>query len=131
MRKLFFGIAAAVLALAFLWTGLREQSVHRRTLYAYYRHVQHVQKGMPVCVDGVEVGSVASVTVRPELGERPVEIVLKLSTPYDLKIPGGSIAQISEPGILRPTIVAIDTRAAVGSPISEGGTIEGRESLDD
>ncbi len=79
----------------------------------------------------VEVGSVASVTVRPELGERPVEIVLKLNTPYDLKIPGGPIAQISEPGILRPTIVDIDTRAAVGSPISEGGTIEGRESLDD
>jgi ABC-type transporter Mla subunit MlaD len=86
---------------------------------------------MSVCVDGVQVGSVDTVTVRPELGDRPVEVVLILSTPYELHIPAGSIAQVAEPGIMRPTIVDIDTREAQGPPIANGGAIEGRESRDD
>lgn len=95
------------------------------------RHAQNVKRGMPVCVDGVNVGSVTSITVRPELGDRPVEVVLSLRTPYELRIPEGSTAQLAEPGILRPTIVDIDTRSANGQPIANGGAIEGRESADD
>ncbi|MGA9981293.1 MAG: MCE family protein [Candidatus Sulfotelmatobacter sp.] len=110
---------------------VREGSTHRLTLRAYYRHVQNVKQGMPVCVDGVSVGSVTSVRVRPELGDRPVEVILDLRTPYELKIPEGSTAEVVEPGILRPTVVDIDTRAAGGPPISNGGAIKGRESTDD
>jgi ABC-type transporter Mla subunit MlaD len=100
-------------------------------LHAYFRHVQNVQKGMPVCVDGVQIGSVDSVTVRPELGDRPVEVTLSLRTPYELHIPSGSIAQVAEPGIMRPTVIDIDTREAQGPPIANGGTIEGGDSRDD
>lgn len=113
------------------WFALRHESLHRVTLRAYFRHVQNVQKGMPVCVDGVHVGSVDTVTVRPELGDKPVEVVLNLRTPYELHIPAGSTAQVTEPGIMRPTIVDIDTREAQGQPIANGGTIEGSESRDD
>jgi len=86
---------------------------------------------MPVCVDGVQVGSVASVMVKPELGDRPVEVVLLLQTRYDLRIPVDSVAQVAEPGILRPTVVDIDTRAAHGPPVASGGTLEGADSKDD
>ena len=114
-----------------LWFVVREKSTHHLTLHAYYGHVQNVKQGMLVCVDGVNVGSVRSVTVRPQLGDRPVEVILDLRTPYELRIPQGSTAQVAEPGILRPTVVDIDTRAAGGPPIANGGTIEGRESTDD
>lgn len=113
------------------WFALRRVSTHNLTLHAYFRHVQNVKKGMQVCVDGVQVGSVDSVTVRPELGDRPVEVVLSLSTPYELHIPKGSTAQVAEPGIMRPTIVDIDTREAQGPAITNGGAIEGLESKDD
>jgi ABC-type transporter Mla subunit MlaD len=114
-----------------LWLFVRESSTHTLTLHAHYTHVQNVKQGMPVCVDGVPLGSVASVTVRPELGDRPVEVELRLRTPYQLSIPEGSVAQVVEPGVLRPTVVDIDTRPASGPPIANGGMIEGRESTDD
>jgi ABC-type transporter Mla subunit MlaD len=122
---------AVVLAATCLWLGLQHSSIHRLMLRAYYQHAQNVKKGMPVCVDGVEIGSVTSVTVRPELGERPVELVLQLRTPYELRIPAGSTAQIVEPGVLRPTVVDIDTRSANGPPVADGGTIPGLESTED
>jgi phospholipid/cholesterol/gamma-HCH transport system substrate-binding protein len=130
VRKMVLIAAGFVLALT-VWFVVREGSTHRLTLHAYYRHVQNVKQGMPVCVDGVSVGSVTSVRVRPELGDRPVDVVLDLRTPYELKIPVGSTAEVVEPGILRPTVVDIDTRAAGGAPIANGGAIEGRESADD
>lgn len=116
---------------ASLWVFSRRKSVHRLTLHAYYGHVQHVQNGMPVCVDGVQVGSVADVIVRPELGDRPVEVILNIPTPYDLRIPSGSAAQVVEPGVFRATVVEIDTRGTSGPPLADGSKIEGRESADD
>lgn len=130
MQKTLWIIGAFLLAAGF-WFVVREASTHGLTLHAYYRHAENVKQGVPVWVDGVEVGSVASVTVRPELGDRPVDVVLKLRTSYELRIPEGSAAQITEPGILRPTVVDIDTHTAHGPPIANGGTIEGRESTDD
>lgn len=131
MRKAILVSTAVVVAASCAWIFWPKLSAHRLNLRAYYQHVQNVRKGMPVCVDGVQLGSVASVTVRPELGDRPVEVVLNLQSPYKLEIPVGSTAQVAEAGILRPTVVDIDTRAAHGPPIGEGGIIEGRESTDD
>lgn len=130
MRNILWVIGTFLLATG-MWFAVREGSTHRLMLHAYYRHAVNIKQGMPVCVDGVAVGSVASVTVRPELGDRPVEIVLDLRTPYELRIPAGSTAQIAQQGILCPTVVDIDTRSAGGPPIANGSTIEARESTDD
>ena len=131
MRKAILVLIVLVVATSSLWLFSRRSSVHRLILHAYYGHVQHVQKGMPVCVDGVQVGSVADVIVRPELGDRPVDVILNITTPYDLRIPSGSAAQVVEPGVFRPTVVDIDTRGTSGPPLADGSTIEGRESADD
>jgi ABC-type transporter Mla subunit MlaD len=124
---LVFGIALGAIC---LWAGLRERSIHRLALRAYYRQAPNAREGMPVCVDGVEVGSVSKITVRPELGDRPVEVVMKLHTRYELRIPSGSIAELVAHGVLGPTVVDIDTRAAHGPPVANGGTVEGGESKD-
>jgi ABC-type transporter Mla subunit MlaD len=124
-------VASIFVAAAGLWFFFQRHSVHRQTLHAYFRHVQNVKKGMPVCVDGVQVGTVVDVVVRPELGDRPVEVSLALGTPYELRIPGDSTAQVVEPGILRQTVVDVDTRGAHGLAVRDGGSIQGRESTDD
>lgn len=126
MRKALL-ITGLVLATACLWLALREWSIHRLTVRAYYRQAPNAREGMPVWVDGVEVGSVSRVTVRPELGDRPVEVVMKLRTPYELNIPGGSSAQLVQ-HVLGPTVVDIDTRSGHGPVINDGGTVEGGES---
>ena len=131
MRRRALFIATILFVLSGAWFALQYKSVHRLTLRAYFHHVQNVQKGMPVCVDGVQLGAVDTVTVRPELGEKPVEVVLNLRTPYELHIPSKSTAQVAELGILRPTVVDIDTREAQGPPIANGGAIDGLESRDD
>jgi ABC-type transporter Mla subunit MlaD len=131
MRKIILvTVGLAALGSAGLFWAHRG-SQHRFTLRAYYRHAENLRKGMPVCVDGIQLGTVASVRVRPELGDRPVELVLTLNPPYDLKIPTGSTAQVAHPGIFRPTVVDIDTRPASGPPLPNGGEIEGLESTDD
>src|SRR5208283_870907 len=109
MRRRAIVITIVLVVLGVVWLAVRHEPVHRLTLRAYFRHVQNVQKGMAVCVDGVQVGSVDAVTVRPERGDRPVEVVLKLRTPYALQVPSGSTAQVAEPGIMRPAVVDIDT----------------------
>jgi ABC-type transporter Mla subunit MlaD len=113
-----------------LWLALRENSIHRLSVRTYFRHAQSLQRGMAVWVDGVEVGSVTSVSLRPELGERPLEILMGIRTPFDLRIPNGSIASLSAQGPLGPTVVEIDTRKAVGPPIGNGGVLESLEVTD-
>ena len=66
--------------------------------------------GAPVCVDGVKPGVVKSMRVRPELGERPVEVLMSISTGYELRIPNDSTVILSTEGILGKTFADIDTR---------------------
>src|SRR5579864_6042878 len=101
-------IAGVVLAAICLWLAWQQASMHHLTLRAYYYQAPNAREGIPVCVDGVEVGSVSRVTVRPELGDRPVELIMKLRTPYRLSIPGGSTAKLASRGVLGPTVVDID-----------------------
>lgn len=131
MRKVILISTAVIVVASCAWIFWPKLSAHHLTFQTYYQHAQNLRKGMPVCVDGVELGSVASVRVRPELGDRPVEVVLNLRSPYKLEIPTGSTAQVAAPGILRSAVVDIDTRTAHGPSIPDGGTIEGRESTDD
>jgi ABC-type transporter Mla subunit MlaD len=132
VRKTIFAvIVIAVAACLCFFSVSRANKTHRLMLRAYYRHAENVKRGMPVCVDGVQLGEVSSVTVRPELGDRPVEVVVALNPPYDLKIPAGSTAQIAEQGVLGPTIIDIDTHGANGAPLANRSTIEGCESTDD
>lgn len=130
MRKAIL-VLIILVGLACLWLPWRDKSSHRLTLRAYFSHAQNVRPGIPVCVDGVQLGSVEKVTVRPDLGDHPVEVVLRLGTPYELRIPSGSIAEVSQRVVLGPAIVDVDTRMGHGPPIADGGKIQGEESRDD
>jgi phospholipid/cholesterol/gamma-HCH transport system substrate-binding protein len=129
MRKALF-ILAIVALVTCLWLTLRENSIRRLSVRTYFRNARSLQRGTPVRVDGVEVGFVTSVSVRPELGERPVEVLMEIRMPYDLRIPSGSIASLSAQGVLGPTIVEIDTRSASGPPIGNGDVLRSLEVTD-
>jgi len=133
MRRAILPVIVLVAAAICLWLRVSawRESNHSFKLHAYYQHAQDVKKGMPVCVDGVQLGAVDSVIVRPELGDHPVELTLNLNPPYDLKIPSGSTALVTRSAILGPTVVDVDTRVAHGAPLANGSTIETRESTDD
>jgi ABC-type transporter Mla subunit MlaD len=82
---------------------------------------------MTVWIDGVEVGSVTDVRLRPELVDRPVEVLMTIRTPYQLSIPRDSIARLSAEGVLGPNVVDIDTRLTTGSPLENNGVLKSLE----
>jgi ABC-type transporter Mla subunit MlaD len=130
MRKVALVFIVAVVAVI-LWLPLRRPPIHRITLTTYFRNGDGLQPKAAVRVDGVELGSVTSVSVRPEFGERPVEVVIEIATPYDLAIPNDSVVLLRTGGILGPMLVDIDTRHAQGVRVGNNGVLAGSELTDD
>ncbi len=109
------------------WLAFRKTSTHQLNVRTYFQNAQNLQRGTPVWIDGVQLGSVTDVRVRPELSERPVEVLMAINTPYELSIPRDSTATFSAQGVLGPTVVEIDTRMASGSPLENNGVLKSIE----
>jgi hypothetical protein len=131
MRKLAL-VFIVVIAAAAIWLPFRKPATHRMNLTTYFRNAGGLLLKAPVRVDGVELGSVTSVRVRPELGERPVEVIMAIATSYDLAIPSDSVVLLVTGGLLGPTLVDIDTRHAQGARIgNNGGVLMSSELTDE
>lgn len=129
MRRLILAVVliALVVGVSFL---LRKTRPHRMELVTYFRHATALKAGAVVRVDGVDVGTVLGVRVRPELGDRPVEVVMAISTTYNLAIPNDATVQLGSDGVLGPAIVDIDTRHSSGVPVKDHGTLNSVELTD-
>lgn len=126
MRK--FAVALIVVAgLSFAWVAFRKPPTHDQTLKSYFRNGSNLKAGAPVCVDGVKLGVVTRVRIRPELGERPVEVLMAISTPYELKIPSDSTVMLSTEGVLGQTFPDIDTRSARDLAVENNGVLNSVE----
>jgi ABC-type transporter Mla subunit MlaD len=121
MRKIVL-VPIVVLGLGSIWFTLRKPRTYDQSLNSYFQHAPTLESGASVCVDGVRLGSVTSVRVRPELGDRPVEVSMEISAPYELKIPNDSTATLSTEGFLGPTFVDINTRYASGPTLTNKGS---------
>lgn len=130
MRKLAL-VFIVVIAAVILWLPLRRPPSHRLSLTTYFRNGDGLQPKAPVRIDGVELGSVTSVRVRPELGERPVEVMMEIAASYDLALPSDSLVRIETGGILGPTLVDIDTRHAEAVRIGNNGVLPSSELTDE
>ena len=75
-------VAVAVAALLIVVVG-HWPTAHRLTVRAYFSNVGGLREGATVRIAGVDIGTVKSVHVRPELGQEPVEVVMMLNPPYE------------------------------------------------
>jgi ABC-type transporter Mla subunit MlaD len=128
MRK-FVSSLVIVVGLFCIWMLLRKPPTHVQALKSYFQHGSSLKAGAPVCVDGVKVGVVTSVSVHPDLGERPVEVLMAISTPYELRIPNASTVILSTEGVLGQTLADIDTRRAHGLAIGKDGVLKSSEIM--
>jgi|HubBroStandDraft_3_1064219.scaffolds.fasta_scaffold40157_3 ABC-type transporter Mla subunit MlaD len=123
MRRFILALIIVV-GLGCIWLAIRKQPGHDQILKSYFQNGSSLKAGAAVCVDGVRLGVVTSVRVRPELGERPVEVVMAIRTPYELRIPNDSMVILSTEGLLGPTFADIDTRGARGPTIENDGVLK-------
>ena len=106
MRRLFWVVALIGLGVVvFLFV---RSTGNKLTVKTYFTNASGLRDGANVRVAGVDVGSVKSVRVRPELKEEPVEVVMVLNPRYEVRIPADSIVSLETEGVLGPTYVEID-----------------------
>ncbi|MGO9210770.1 MAG: MlaD family protein [Terriglobales bacterium] len=126
MRKRFV-IVVLVVAIAAIVFLVVKPLQYRREVRAYFQDAQGLRAGASVRMAGVDIGSVTSVRVRPELSATPAEVTMALRTPYALKIPKDANVSLQTDGVLGPTSVEIEIARASGPPLENGGVLKSKE----
>jgi phospholipid/cholesterol/gamma-HCH transport system substrate-binding protein len=116
-------VAVAVAALLIMVVGHWPMG-NRLTVKAYFSKVAGLREGATVRIAGVDVGSVKSVHVRPELGQAPVEVVMILNPPYEIRIPSDSTVSLETEGVLGATYAEINTASASGPPLAANAVLK-------
>jgi phospholipid/cholesterol/gamma-HCH transport system substrate-binding protein len=117
-------VAVAVATLVILLIGQWPGADHRLTVRAYFSNVDGLRDGANVRIAGVDIGSVKSVHVRPELGKEPVEVVMMLNPAYEIRIPSDSTVSLHTAGVLGPTYAEINTASASGPPLGANAVLK-------
>jgi ABC-type transporter Mla subunit MlaD len=127
MRKFSWILVIFAAVVLLILVPLRRSAAHQLKVTTYFQNASGLNAGAPVRVDGVDLGLVTAVRVRPEVGERPIEVLMVIKTSYNLAIPNDSVVSLVTQGVLGPTLVDIDTRHAQGPPVGENGVLKSRE----
>lgn len=97
------------------WFALHSR-LHTLKLKAYFSDAGGLKPGAAVDIAGVNVGTVTSVRVRPELRERPAEVEMELQSNYELSIPKDAVVSVETEGILGASFAEVDIKNATGPP---------------
>jgi phospholipid/cholesterol/gamma-HCH transport system substrate-binding protein len=127
MRWSSFRVAALVGVVLIALIALllvRRPFSHQTLVKAYFADAMNLRAGAAVRLAGVDIGSVKSVRVRPELKEAPAEVIMAFTPSYELRIPNDSTASLSTAGILGETYVQIDAARASGPPLQENAVLK-------
>jgi phospholipid/cholesterol/gamma-HCH transport system substrate-binding protein len=121
-------VLIGVVVLAILFVPLRPMG-HRMVVKAYFTNAMGLRAGAPVRFAGVDLGSVKSVRAKPEVKNSPVEVIMVLNPPYELKIPNDSTVLLETAGILGETFVDIDAASATGPPIGANAVLKAKPTV--
>jgi len=125
-RKLAAIIAVAIVAATVVL--VTKPWYHRREIRVYFQDAAGLRAGAPVRMAGVDVGSIVSVRVRPELHGSPAEAIMVLRTPYELNVPKDATVSLETAGVLGPTFAEIEIVGASGPPLENRGVLKSKES---
>jgi ABC-type transporter Mla subunit MlaD len=121
-------IAAIVIVAVGLVIALGRPAQFHLNAKCYFQDAQGLRAGAKVRLAGVEIGSVTSVRVRPELRDHPAEVEMSLQTTYELNIPNDSVVTLETAGVLGEVFPEIDIRGASGPPLVQNGELKTRSS---
>ena len=125
MRKTVLPAIIVVLAVTlFMRFGRARLSGHKFELKTYIQDANCQHEGAPVRLAGVDIGTVSNVRADPSL--RDSEILMTVTTPYELKIPNDATVSLATAGVLGERFVEIDVRNATGAPLVSGGVLKAK-----
>jgi phospholipid/cholesterol/gamma-HCH transport system substrate-binding protein len=118
-------IVAAIVAISLIALfGYPRLLMHKLELRVYFQNANGLRAGAPVRLAGVEVGRITSARARPEMQAAPAEVLMKLQTPYELRIPNDATVSLATAGVLGETFAEINVAQASGSPVKNGGILK-------
>jgi phospholipid/cholesterol/gamma-HCH transport system substrate-binding protein len=121
-------VLIGVVVLAILFVPLRPMG-HKLVVKAYFTNATGLRAGAPVRFAGVDLGSVKSIRAKPEVKNSPVEVVMELNPPYELKIQNDSTVSLETAGILGETFIDIDAASAAGPPIGANAVLKAKPTV--
>lgn len=130
LTVLFSSLTLAVLI--FLMTGTTGLFTKKFTLYSYVDNAGGLRNGAPVRLQGVDIGNVTNIVVRPGHGVTPVQITMRIGAKNGARdfIKKDSLVLLSTAGVLGETFVDVDSTAAKAGPAQDGDTLPSREVPD-
>lgn len=111
----------ALIALIFLMTGTGGSIFTRRiVVHSFFNNASGLKPGAPVNLQGVTIGSVSNIILKPKHKETPVEVIMKIGTGYQRGLHTDSVASLTTAGLLGNTFVDIDSSKATGPELKNG-----------
>jgi phospholipid/cholesterol/gamma-HCH transport system substrate-binding protein len=100
------------------------------TLRASFSDIQGLMVGAPVRLAGLTVGRVDAIYIPPELQNKTITVVLKISKGLQERIREDSVASIQTMGLLGDKYVEISMGSPPGKVLPDGGRIASSEPID-
>lgn len=124
-------VSFAILVVAiFFISGKGGVFARRFHLKTYLPAASGLKEGAPVWLAGVEVGKVDRVAISTDQDPlRAVEIAMSVRSEYEKDIRSDSKARLGSVGLLGDKYIEL-SRGLRGTPVGEGGTVEGTEQAD-
>lgn len=121
---IFFALALVVAVVILQLIGAADFFKPGYTVSASFKNAQELQKGDPVKIAGVEIGSVEKVSLESGLAL----VVMKINSRFEIK--NDARATIKFTGLMGQNFVAIDGGTPAGTRVVAGGTLETVEQPD-
>lgn len=99
---------------------------HRLTATSYFADAEGLKSGAAVNLNGVNIGTVKSVTITTAPGRQktPVFVIMKIDPRFQSSVRTDSLAGLTNLGALADTVVDIDSEHATGVPMQDGAELK-------
>ena len=115
---------AALAALIYFPLSIRHGSDESMHLKTFLRDGRGLENNADVRIAGIRVGHVASVRIKPELPQNPVEVEMIIEPGYRLMVPSDSKVRLGRAGMIGVTVLDIDIQFARGAAAHSGDTLQ-------
>ena len=128
---LFVGMGLALAAMIILLIGKERRFFESQLTYrAAFDDVDGLKLDAPVRLGGLEVGAVSSITFAPDLGDKRIQVELKVSSKFKDRVRADTVARVVGRGVLGDKAVDLSMGSPEAAVVPSGGELKSGVSGD-